>query len=174
MHISLGLTYVLWTVSAIATFNEPTASIELARLVTSHLYPFGQLETIPQIRSLSARANCDKEEETCGEWCISADELCCKDGTICLLPEYCSDSGCMCTSEDEDGDCDDSATCRADEETCGDGCMLAGSVCCDDGTFCPADTTCPGDGECTTSSSGTKLALPAISLTLAVVFVIPF
>ncbi|KAF5704481.1 hypothetical protein FMUND_12517 [Fusarium mundagurra] len=89
---------------------------------------------------------------------------CCKDGKVCSGPptgctpgkelcgEYCVTKG-ECDSGGSGGSPGDSSggSCLSFQETCGDGCMPKGMVCCDTG-YCLRGQTCGSDGTCNSGS----------------------
>ncbi len=94
------------------------------------------------LMSSSAHAqSCAADETDCGgdmccpsdkPVCFTAQDKCCASE----FPNLCSDN-LHCGSTQQDCDC-----LVAGGTTCGDGCAPAGTVCCDDGSYCPAGNTC--------------------------------
>lgn len=98
---------------------------------------------------------CDAGKVTCDTtWCMPSTGSCCGigDGSYCEAGTYCNDYGCCPDGKDcpypPDG-------CGADDEECGDRCVPAGAVCCDDGGYCDAGETCAaGGGYCSVGDGG--------------------
>ncbi|GKU03234.1 hypothetical protein FLAG1_05565 [Fusarium langsethiae] len=108
-----------------------------------------------------APSGCTKGKEMCGQYCIPEGKVCCLSG-YCDEGEKCTSDG-KCTtggssggsSGSSGGSSGGSGSCSSFEESCGDGCMPKGMVCCDSG-YCLSGQTCTSDGKCRYGSGGSS------------------
>ncbi|KAL4729056.1 hypothetical protein ACLX1H_003464 [Fusarium chlamydosporum] len=106
--------------------------------------------------SSGGSSSCMSFEEQCGDGCMPKGMVCCNIG-YCLSGQTCtSDGKCRYgsggSSGGGSGGSSSSGSCSSYQETCGDGCMPKGMVCCDPG-YCLSGQTCTSDGKCRYSSS---------------------
>ncbi|KAF4447549.1 hypothetical protein F53441_8933 [Fusarium austroafricanum] len=101
---------------------------------------------------------CTEGKQLCGGYCIPK-------GKVCCLTGYC-DEGEKCTSDGKcsgggssgggggssGGSSGGSDSCLSFQETCGDGCMPKGMVCCETG-YCLKGQTCGTAGTCKSGGS---------------------